>query len=197
MPSLVASPCSCTPRSLEVPSTSISPSSVVDLAGGVRLRVARVADLIVLKLAAAGEPARRPSKREHDVADVLALLEEHPELAPLFLGFVLLFQLRNHRRIGERRGVTWCKNCLTMDKTTFAIADVKTALNGYVKIKIQAEDMDAEPVKSLLSRFNAVACQPTWCLARLTRRPRGRRAGARSQNSANCTSTRPALGQNP
>ena len=118
-------------------------------------------------------------------------------VAPLFLGFVLLFQLRNHRRIGERRGVTWCKNCLTMDKTTFAIADVKTALNGYVKIKIQAEDMDAEPVKSLLSRFNAVACQPTWCLARLTRRPSGRRAGARSQNSANCTSTRPALGQNP
>lgn len=38
-------------------------------------------DLIVLKLAAAVEPARRPSKREHDLADVLALLEEHPELA--------------------------------------------------------------------------------------------------------------------
>jgi hypothetical protein len=29
---------------------------------------------------AAAEPKRRPSKREHDVADVLALLEEHPEL---------------------------------------------------------------------------------------------------------------------
>ena len=31
-------------------------------------------------LAAAVEPRRRPSKREHVVADVLALLEEHPEL---------------------------------------------------------------------------------------------------------------------
>lgn len=55
-------------------------ATVVELAGGVRLRVAEAADLIVLKLAAASEPARRASKREHDVADVLALLEEHPAL---------------------------------------------------------------------------------------------------------------------
>lgn len=60
---------------------AVKHASVVDLANGVRLRVASVADLIVLKLAAAVEPARRPSKREHDLADVLALLEEHPELA--------------------------------------------------------------------------------------------------------------------
>ena len=52
----------------------------VDLLGGVRLRVATVADLIALKLTAAEETKRRPSKKEHDVADVLALLEEHPEL---------------------------------------------------------------------------------------------------------------------
>jgi thiol:disulfide interchange protein len=56
---------------------------------------------------------------------------------------------------------TWCKNCLTMDTTTFANADVKTALDGYVKIKIQAEDMDAEPAKSLLARFNAIGL-PTY-----------------------------------
>lgn len=60
---------------------AVKHASVVDLANGVRLRVASVADLIVLKLAAAVEPARRPSTREHDLADVLALLEEHPELA--------------------------------------------------------------------------------------------------------------------
>ena len=51
----------------------------VDLPGGIRLRVATVASLIALKLAAAEETQRRPSKREHDVADVLALIEEHPE----------------------------------------------------------------------------------------------------------------------
>lgn len=59
---------------------AVEHASVVDLAGGVRLRVATVADLVVLKLAAAAEPKRRPSKREHDVADVLALLEEHPDV---------------------------------------------------------------------------------------------------------------------
>jgi len=59
---------------------AVEHASVVDLDGGVRLRVATVADLIVLKLAAASEPTRRPSKREHDVGDVLALLEEHAEL---------------------------------------------------------------------------------------------------------------------
>jgi len=60
---------------------AVKHASIVDLDDGVPLRVASVPDLIVLKLAAAVEPARRPSKRAHDVADVLALLEEHPELA--------------------------------------------------------------------------------------------------------------------
>jgi alkanesulfonate monooxygenase SsuD/methylene tetrahydromethanopterin reductase-like flavin-dependent oxidoreductase (luciferase family) len=50
---------------------------------------------------------------------------------------------------------TWCKNCLTMDKTTLASADVQQALSGYVKIKYQAEDPDAEPAKSVLQRFSS------------------------------------------
>jgi cytochrome c biogenesis protein CcdA len=50
---------------------------------------------------------------------------------------------------------TWCKNCLTMDKTTLANADVKNALSGYVKIKYQAEDPDAPPTKALLQRLSA------------------------------------------
>jgi len=49
-------------------------------ADGFLLRVATAEDLITLKLADAGEPQRRASKREHDLADVLALLEEHPQL---------------------------------------------------------------------------------------------------------------------
>ena len=35
---------------------------------------------------------------------------------------------------------TWCKNCLTMDKTTLENQEVVSALNGYVKIKFRAED---------------------------------------------------------
>jgi hypothetical protein len=58
---------------------AVEHARILDLQGGVRLRVANVPDLIVLKLVAAAEPRRRPSKREHDLADVLALLEEHPE----------------------------------------------------------------------------------------------------------------------
>jgi hypothetical protein len=59
---------------------AVDNASTIDLEGGVRLRVATVIDLIALKLAAAEEPKRRPSKREHDVADVMALIENHPEV---------------------------------------------------------------------------------------------------------------------
>jgi thioredoxin:protein disulfide reductase len=50
---------------------------------------------------------------------------------------------------------TWCKNCLTMDRTTLASDAVKSALSGYVKIKYQAEDPDAQPAKDLLQRLSA------------------------------------------
>jgi len=50
---------------------------------------------------------------------------------------------------------TWCKNCLTMDKTTLANDEVKSALANYIKIKYQAEDPDAQPAKAIMQRFNA------------------------------------------
>jgi thiol:disulfide interchange protein len=50
---------------------------------------------------------------------------------------------------------TWCKNCLTMDKTTLASEDVKQAVSGYVKIKFRAEDPDSEPARSILQRISA------------------------------------------
>ncbi|MDO8835143.1 MAG: thioredoxin family protein [Vicinamibacterales bacterium] len=58
---------------------------------------------------------------------------------------------------------TWCKNCLTMDKTTFADTTVKQALDGYVKIKFQAESPDDEPAKSVMQRFKAVGL-PTYVI---------------------------------
>ena len=58
---------------------------------------------------------------------------------------------------------TWCKNCLTMDKTTLQDPAVTTALDGYVKIKYQAEDMDAEPTRTVLRHFNAVGL-PTYVI---------------------------------
>ncbi len=51
---------------------------------------------------------------------------------------------------------TWCKNCLTMDKTTLADARVKAALAGYVKIKFQAEDPDVAATKEVMQHLGAV-----------------------------------------
>jgi thiol:disulfide interchange protein len=51
---------------------------------------------------------------------------------------------------------TWCKNCLTMDKTTLVDPSVKQALDGYIKIKFQAEQPDEPPAVDVMKRFNAV-----------------------------------------
>ena len=58
---------------------------------------------------------------------------------------------------------TWCKNCLTMDQTTLQDAAVNEALDGYVKVKFQAEDLEAEPAQSVLKHFNAVGL-PTYAI---------------------------------
>jgi len=62
---------------------------------------------------------------------------------------------REHKPVLIDMWATWCKNCLTMDKTTLATDEVKGALSGYVKIKYQAEDPDAQPAKELLQRLSA------------------------------------------
>jgi thiol:disulfide interchange protein len=60
---------------------------------------------------------------------------------------------------------TWCKNCLTMDKTTLENSDVKSALSGYVKIKFQAEEPDTSPAKEVMQRFEAIGL-PTYVILR-------------------------------
>ena len=58
---------------------------------------------------------------------------------------------------------TWCKNCLTMDKTTLKDPAVVAALSNYVRVKFQAEDPDAEPARSIMSKFNAIGL-PTYVI---------------------------------
>jgi thioredoxin:protein disulfide reductase len=60
---------------------------------------------------------------------------------------------------------TWCKNCLTMDKTTLADPAVKTALDGYVKVKFQAEQPDEPPAREVMERFKAIGL-PTYVILR-------------------------------
>ena len=58
---------------------------------------------------------------------------------------------------------TWCKNCLTMDKTTLADGEVSRALAGYVKVKYQAENPDESPASDVMKRFNAIGL-PTYVI---------------------------------
>src|SRR5262249_51275917 len=60
---------------------------------------------------------------------------------------------------------TWCKNCLTMNKTTLASSEVQAALASYVKIKFQAEDPDAQPAKGVMQKFGAVGL-PAYAILR-------------------------------
>ena len=60
---------------------------------------------------------------------------------------------------------TWCKNCLTMDKTTLVDPAVNEALAGYVKIKFQAENPDQPPASDVMQRFGAIGL-PTYILLR-------------------------------
>ncbi len=60
---------------------------------------------------------------------------------------------------------TWCKNCLTMDRTTLKDAAVTGALAGYVKIKVQAEDPEAPATKALMQHLKAVGL-PTYAILR-------------------------------
>ncbi len=58
---------------------------------------------------------------------------------------------------------TWCKNCLTMDKTTLVDPAVTDALTGYVKVKFQAEDPDDAIVSAVMQRFGAIGL-PTYVI---------------------------------
>jgi len=60
---------------------------------------------------------------------------------------------------------TWCKNCLTMDQTTLKDAAVVAALDGYVKIKFQAENPDEQPARAVMQRFDAVGL-PAYVILR-------------------------------
>lgn len=51
---------------------------------------------------------------------------------------------------------TWCKNCLTMDRTTLKAAGVRAALDDYVKVKFQAEDLGVTPAREVMERFEAI-----------------------------------------
>ena len=60
---------------------------------------------------------------------------------------------------------TWCKNCLAMDKRTFKDDSVVARLEGYVKIKFQAQDLNASPAREMIERFEGIGL-PTYAILR-------------------------------
>jgi cytochrome c biogenesis protein CcdA len=58
---------------------------------------------------------------------------------------------------------TWCKNCLVMDRTTLQNQEVTSALAGYVKIKLQAENPDDATTADVMRRLGAVGL-PTYVI---------------------------------
>ena len=60
---------------------------------------------------------------------------------------------------------TWCKNCLTMDRTTLKAPAVEAGLEDYVKVKFQAEDLDASPAKEVLKYLGGIGL-PNYAILR-------------------------------
>ena len=58
---------------------------------------------------------------------------------------------------------TWCKNCLVMDKTTLEDPTVIAALDGYVKVKFQAEDPD-DPRVAKVMQYVKTSGLPTYVI---------------------------------
>jgi len=61
---------------------------------------------------------------------------------------------------------TWCKNCLTMDQTTLKDPAVEAALEDYVKIKFQAEDLSVSPAREIMEQFESFGL-PTYAILRI------------------------------
>ena len=60
---------------------------------------------------------------------------------------------------------TWCKNCLTMDRTTLNNASVRAALEDYVKVKFQAENLGVPPARDVMEHFEAFGL-PAYAILR-------------------------------
>jgi thiol:disulfide interchange protein len=69
---------------------------------------------------------------------------------------------------------SWCKNCLKMEKTTFRDPEVRRRLEGYVRVKFQAEDMTAPEIRAVLDRYGVVGL-PTYVVLRPPPVPEGSR----------------------
>ena len=58
---------------------------------------------------------------------------------------------------------TWCKNCIVMDKTVLQKPEVLNRLEGYVKIKFQAEDLKDPHTRAVAEHYGVLGL-PTYVI---------------------------------
>jgi thiol:disulfide interchange protein len=87
------------------------------------------------------------SGKNSEVILVDALKQAQKENEPVFIDF----------------WASWCKNCTTMEKTTFKNKDVINKLEHYIIVKFQAERPDAENIKKILDHYGVLGL-PTYII---------------------------------
>lgn len=60
---------------------------------------------------------------------------------------------------------SWCKSCLTMDRTTFEDPRVKKELDSFVRVKVQAEAPGESPTRETLVQFHVMGL-PTYVVVK-------------------------------
>ena len=135
--------------------------------GAWMVRVKQVFGVIILVTAAyyGYEAYGIISNRWVDPAEVNASVQEKLKEGWHPLDEGLATAARENKLVLIDLWATWCKNCLTMDKTTLENQDVENALASYVKIKFQAEDPDEPATKAIMQRFKAPGL-PTYAILR-------------------------------
>ncbi len=101
--------------------------------------------------------------------------EPRPEIAQAWLSSIpegLAQAQAQSRPILIDFWASWCKNCQAMDATTLRATQVQEALNGFIKVKYQAERPNQSPDREVLDHFEIIGL-PSYVILqpRLTQEP--------------------------